>query len=330
MKIRIEKQEHLQDTQIPNIFIKEYMPVLTDLSTKVYLYIRMLSEMENSLSKADMVAVFDIDLESLNATLLELASHSLIEFSDSGILVCDIVEREVKKRYKSDGVQAPVLNNNNNLTQRQKVISDINKTFFSGVMSPSWYSEIDSWFEDYSFDPQVIYALFNECARRGKLNSKAYIAQVARNWNKSGIVNYNDLNAYFLAFDKTSKLSKLIGSKLKKKITQYDEDIITSWVHKMGYEFDVIEIAIRKTARLANPNLEYANKLLEEWFSKSLKTPQDVKEYEEIKKKKYFSKNSNDNKKAKNNVANFQQREYSEDYMDSLIEDVTAHTDSKN
>jgi len=196
-------------------------------------------------------------------------------------------------------------------------------------MSSSWYGEIDNWFEQYRFDTQVVYALFNECKRRSKLDSKAYVSKVALNWSNQGIVTYDDLNRYFLSYDKVTRISKKIGQKLKKNITEYDEEIITKWVSKMGYDFEIIEIVLKKISKLANPNLEYANKLLEEWFSMGLRSVDTIKSYEEEKREKYFQGKNNkgktmlDNNAKAANVGNFEQREYSEDYFEQMIENVT-------
>ena len=35
---------------------------------------------------------------------------------------------------------------------RAKAIENINNQFFQGIMSPSWYSDIDMWFKKYNFD----------------------------------------------------------------------------------------------------------------------------------------------------------------------------------
>ena len=168
--------------------------------------------------------------------------------------------------------------------------------------------------------------MFNECKRRKKLDSKAYISKVAANWSSHGVRTYEDLNKYSVTFDKINMLARKIGQKLRKNITEYDEEIIRGWVEKMGYDFDVIDIALRKTSKLANPNLEYSNKLLEEWFSKGMKTADEVTSYETSKAARYAKDKSDkgfqsDPASKKGNVANFKQRKYSDEYLEMMIED---------
>ena len=71
----------------------------------------------------------------------------------------------------------------------------------------------------FGFEPEVVYALFQECARRNKLNSKAYIAKVAESWASRSIVTYADLNRYFLSYEQITRLGKKIGRKLRRTMT---------------------------------------------------------------------------------------------------------------
>ncbi len=327
MKINKNNRLLFSDTLIPDIFIAEYLPALDGLAVKVYVYFALTAKNNTDISDEDIAKRLGSDTDSIRAALTELAAYGLIDINDKGFTVTDIKSKEMEKVYKLKTAKNPSdIIDKNNFSERNKMVSDINKTFFSGIMSPTWYSEIDDWFDSYQFDAQVIYALFNECTRRGKLNSKAYISKVAQNWSEIGIKTYDDLNRYFMTYDKVEKLSRKIGQKLRKNITEYDRELISVWINKMGYNFDIMDIALKKTSKLANPNLEYTDKLLKEWFSHGLITVEKIKEYEKVRKEEYFAKkNSENSEKKSTNVANFEQREYSEDYIEQMIEDPLKH-----
>lgn len=334
--MNIEENRNLlfSDTLLPDIFITDYMPILDGLAVKIYVYGILVARSKKDVPNKDFAARFGTDTETVKAALAELASYGLIDFTDKGFVITDIKAKEIDKIYKPKTSQMPSqIIKENITTEREKMISDISKTFFSGIMSPSWYCEIDNWFSQYRFDPQVVYALFNECMRRKKLDSKAYISKVALNWSKQGIVSYDDLNRYFLTYDKVIKLSKKVGQKLRKNITEYDEEIVAVWVDKMKYDFDIVDIALKKTSKLSNPNLEYANKLLEEWFSKGLVTTEQIVEYEKEKQLKFFSEkkkqegNFPNTKNTRSNVGNFDQREYSDEYHEQMLLDVTSYSE---
>ena len=46
-----------------------------------------------------------------------------------------------------------------------------------------------------------------------------------------------------------------------------------------GYSLDIIEIALKKTTSKANPNFDYLNKLISDWYEKGLKSPEQVQQY---------------------------------------------------
>lgn len=332
MHIEESKKLLFSDTLIPDIFITEYLPVLGGLAVKLYVYGLLVARSKKTITENELATRMGTDTETVKAAVTELASHDLVTLTDKGFDFNDIKTQEIEKIYKPKTTQTPIeLLSAEKFSEREKMMSDISKTFFSGVMSPSWYCEIDHWFDQYRFEPQVVYALFNECKRRKKLDSKAYIAKVAQNWSNHHIVTYQDLNTYFLAYDKISRISKKVGQKLHKNITEYDEELVAKWIEKFGYDFDVIEIALRKTSKLSSPNLEFTNKILEEWFSHQLQDPAGINAYEEQKASKYYASqkpaaeaNRYPDKKP-SNVGNFEQRQYSPEYLEQMIEDVTKY-----
>ena len=316
------------DTPVPDIFITEYLPELSDRAVKLYVYALLLARTRRVLPESDLESRMGTDREGVKVALTELAAHGLISFTERGFILEDVKEKEISKLYRPRTASSPSEGKGSDVAdQRSKMMADISKTFFSGLMSPSWYYEIEDWFERYRFDPQVVYALFNECKRRRKLDSKAYIAKVASNWAAHGVVTYDDLNRYSETYDRITMLAKKVGQKLRKSITEYDEELITGWVEKMHYGFDVIDIALRKTSKLANPNLEYTNRLLEEWFSRQLTDAPSVQRYEEEKSARYARSGKtaagDGRPSARTNVANFSQRSYSGDYYETMLEDLT-------
>jgi DnaD/phage-associated family protein len=329
MQIDESRKLLLSDTLVPDIFITEHLPDLNGLAVKLYIYILLAAHTRKHITEQELARRLGTDEENIRAAMLELATRDLIQIRDRGIEILDIKAAEIEKTYRPKTASAPleVLAAQELHSVREKLLSDIAKTFFQGLMSPSWYGEIDSWFDRYHFEPEVIYALFQECARRNKLDSKAYIGKVAENWAARGITSFGDLNTYFLAHDKISKASKKIGRKLRRQMTEYDEEIVTRWIEKMGYDFDIIDLALRKTTRLSNPNLEVIDHILEEWFAHQLRDAEAVKAFETAKAARRSaaagkSRAEGENAGKARNIGNFQQRDYSEDYLAGFYEDV--------
>lgn len=341
MQIEESRKLLMSDTLIPDIFIMEHLPSLSGLAVKIYLYALFCTRTRHALTEPDMSRRLGEDLDTIKAALAELAAADLIILRDKGFEFTDIKAAEIDKIYRPKTASTPLeaLADQKVQPVREKLMADIAKTFFQGLMSPSWYSEIDSYFDRFGFEPEVIYALFQECARRNKLNSKAYIARVAENWAARGIVTYADLNRYFMTYDQISKASKKIGRKLRRTMTEYDEEKVSRWIEKLGFDFEVIEIALRKAAKLANPSLDFVDRLLEEWFSNQLRDSEAITAYEEQKAARISAERMagrTDSRKgesvrapSRRNVGNFEQRQYSSEFLAGLYETV-PETDEVN
>lgn len=330
MQIDESRKLLLSDTLVPDIFITEHLPDLSGLAVKLYIYILLAARTRRNVSEQDLARRLGSDEDSIRAAMLELATRDLVQIRDRGLEILDIKAIEIEKSYRPKTSTEPVEIQaaQAKFGVREKLLADIAKTFFQGLMSPSWYSEIDSWFDRYRFEPEVIYALFQECARRNKLDSKAYIGKVAENWSARGITSFSELNAYFMAYDKVSKASKKVGRKLRRQMTEYDEEIISRWIEKFGFDFDIIDLALRKTTRLNNPNLEFIDRILEEWFSHQLNDAEAIKTYEAEKAARHSAAAAKGRGEAgqvsgkARNIGNFEQREYSQDYLAGFYEDV--------
>ncbi|MGI6326954.1 MAG: DnaD domain protein [Saccharofermentanales bacterium] len=327
MQINESRKLLLSDTLVPDIFITEHLPALSGPAVKLYVFMLLVARTNRSINEQDLARRLGTDEESIRATLLELAARDLVQIRNRGVEIMDIKAAEIQRIYRPKTASTPteITESQQKFDIREKLLADIAKTFFQGLMSPSWYGEIDTWFDRYKFEPEVIYALFQECARRNKLDSKAYISKVAENWAARGIITFADLNAYFLSYERISKTAKKVGRKLRRQMTEYDEEIVARWVDQFNYDFDIIDLALRKTTRLSNPNLEVVDRILTEWFSHQLRDVAAVKAYEANKAARFGKIGASAKGDAKaGNIGNFQQRNYTEDFLNEFYEDVTT------
>lgn len=326
MKLEENQKLLLSDTLVPDIFITEYLPALDGLAVKVYIYLLLALRKNRKVTENDLARRMGVDKEDIKIALLKLSDLKLIEIKSDGLTICDVKAQEIERTYRPKTASTPleIMAQGNVFSQREQLIRDISKTFFQGLMSPSWYAEIDSWFDRYHFEPEVVYALFQECSRRNKLDNRAYIAKVAENWSIRKIITYQDLNDYFVSYEKIKQITKKVGRKLRKSMTEYDEEIVSRWVEKMGYDFDIIEIALRKTVKLSQPNLAYIDRILQEWFSHQLREAVAINAYEADKAAKYGAASAaKGSASGAGNIGNFSQRDYSEDFLNEFYEPLT-------
>jgi len=302
-------------TELPDVFFTEYLYQASSDSIKVYLYMLFLSKYNKDIKVNDMSKALALPYNSIQESIKYWESQGVLTKKANGYIVNNIQEIELHKLYSPKVTQTKEeLEKSAQNQTRSKAIEHINNHCFNGVMSPSWYNDISLWFKKYSFDDQVMIALFEYCFNRSALH-RNYIQTVADAWAKSNIKNYNDLESYYEKQESMSKIKKSISKKLglNRGLTQYEEAYIEKWIVDYKYDLNIIEIALKKTTSKSNPNFEYLNKLISDWFDRNLKSPSDVQAY--LLDEKNKSKNIKELAK-KTGYNNYEQRNY--DNLDSL------------
>ena len=298
-------------TSLPDVFFTEYLSQINGDCIKVYLYMIFLAKYNKDIKLNDLSKKLELPLKTIQDSIKFLEEENLITKKNTGYILNNIQELELHKLYNPKITSSPeeiekIAQNK----YRAKAIENINNEFFQGIMSPSWYSDIDLWFKKYSFDEEVMIALFRYCFNRSALH-RNYIQTVAEAWFKNNIKTFNDLDKYYEKQEKLSTLQKTISKKLglTRNLSEYESNYIEKWNIDYGYNLDVIEIALKKTTSKSNPNFDYLDKLLTDWHDRNFKTTNDVQSFllqmkEKNKNIKTLEKNSG--------YSNYDQRNYND------------------
>ena len=265
-------------TEIPDVFFTEYLPLASGDFVKVYIYMLFLSNYGKDANITDLSKILALPYNTIQDALKFWEEQDVIIKKTNGYSLVNLQEIELSKLYN------PKLTSSTEdikLTEKSKyrahAIDSINNQFFQGLMSPSWYTDIDLWFNKYGFDEQVMIALFNYCADNRALH-RNYIQTVADAWAKNNIKTFNDLDDYFARNDKINILKKEISKKLRlqRNFNTFEEDYITKWNQDFGYGMDIIEIALKRSTSKVNAGFDYYDKLLTDWHQKGLNSVYDV------------------------------------------------------
>ena len=316
--IKIEKKDKsmlFSTTEILDVFFTEYMSEANGDYVKVYLCILFLSKYDKDIKLNDLSKRLNISINIIQSALAFWEEHGLLTKKVNGYILNNIQEIELNKLYSPNLALSPEdIKKNANDQYRAKAIECINNMYFQGIMSPTWYSDIDLWFKKYGFDEQVMISLFDYCFNKSALH-KNYVKTVAEAWSKNNIKTYEDLELYYQKFEKLNKIKKSIAKKLGRysPLTQFEEAYIEKWVIDFNYDLNIINIALKKTTSKANPSFDYLDKLITDWHDKNLKTESDVTNYlSELKQKKKNIKQL----EKQTNYNNYEQRNY--DDLDNL------------
>ena len=303
------------NTQLPDIFFTEYLSQSNGDYIKVYLYIIFLSKYGKDVKINDLSKKLELPLKTIQDAIKYWEELNVITKKNTGYIINSLQEIELHKLYKpkvslsSDAIKETAQNQ-----YRAKAIENINNEFFQGIMSPSWYTDIELWFKKYCFDEEVMIALFRYCFNRSAMH-RNYIQAVADAWHKNKIQTFSDLDKYYEKQEKLNVLYNSIAKKLGyvRKLTQYEEAYIEKWSVDYGYSLEIIEIALKKTTSKTNPNFDYLDKLLTDWHDRKFKNVNEIQAFLiDLKQKKKDIKEL----ETKTNYNNYNQRKY--DNLDSL------------
>ncbi len=305
-----EKAMLFSETTIPDIFFAEYLSQLPGDYVKLYMYLVFISKYNKEFKINDLSKTLTLSYNTIEDGIKALEQEGLITKKGTGYMLVDIQEDALHKLYKPNLTLSPEkIKENAKSKSRAKAIEHIINNYFQGSRGPLWYSQIDLWFNKYNFDDQVMIALFDYCHDKRALH-KNYVQAVADAWGASKIKTWGDLEEYERKRENMTQIKRTIAKKLGKKdrLTEYEEAYIEKWICEYKYGLDVIEIALKRTTFKTNPTFEYINNIITDWHERKLKTPKEVQEFLEKRKKQ----NQNTKKLQKQvSKASYEQRQYS-------------------
>ena len=299
-------------TPLPDVFLSEYLSQAPGDYIKVYLYLVFLSKYNREIKLNDLSKKVALPLNIIQEAMKYWEENGVITKKGSDYIVNHLQEIELNKLYSPKiAVSKEAIQNMEKDKSRSNAIENINTTFFQGIMSPSWYSDIDLWFKKYEFDEEVMIALFRYCFDKSALH-RNYVKTVAEAWHGNHIKTFSQLDEYFENQEKLKKIKKDICKKLglTRALTQYEEAYVEKWLQEFHYPFDVIEIALKKTTSKTNPNFDYIDKMITDWYDRKLLNADDVKTYllefkNKTKQIKELEKKTNYQNYDQRNITNF-------------------------
>jgi len=300
MKFETNLSMLFKDFSIPEVFITEYFCNASGDYIKIYIYCLFLCKYNCEISTLDLSKKLSIPIKIVEEGLKYWEEQGTIIKKNKTYEIVDLKTIEVNKLYTpklTSSVEDAIVGNSKNILRTQ-AINEINSTFFQGVMSPSWYTDIDNIFTKYNFDEDVVISLFRYCFDRQALHKK-YLYAVAEGWASNKIHTMNDLEKHYLEVEEINKTKKSISKKLgiKRSLSQYEEAYIEKWFKDYNYSMNIIEVALKKTTSKLNFNFEYLDKIISDWHERNLSSVEEINDYlkEQKQKQKYINEHKNDN-----------------------------------
>ena len=348
-KITLHTEGISDVTIVPNTFIDLYMPSANGAYVKVYLYllrsfnnnnleitissiadrldntekdiIRALNywEKQNLLviernTQKEITAIHMTDLNGFcNSSIAEATAADDIdsELDEIAVSIHTLKDPAIRQRYSQEKITE--LTGNDEIKWAMHIV----EIYLDRPLKPMDIQLILYLYEELRFSSELIMYLYEYCVSRNK-KSPSYIEAVALTWAKEGIdteekareatVTYNE---HFNSVNKAFGLNRAPG--------QIERQYITKWVEVFSFSDDIIIEACNRTIlRTQKPDFKYADKILETWFKKNVKSKADIANLdEEFAKGKTTSKVTPIAKQSSNKFNQFPQRTYTaKDYAE--------------
>ena len=304
-----EMQKDLGDTPIENIFINDYMPQADGTYVKVYLmgykYAKDRQDFNNeTLSKNLKLPLTDV----LNAWNY-WENEGIIIKHETDDEYNYIVEFVNLKQYYVDNVYKHIhkINDKNNYVDNDKLISTAKNPEIKTMMEeiedmlgrPLKINEkqkIVTWLNKYKTKPNVMTQAFSYSVNNKKVKRFSYIESVVSAWYDAGVVDLDTMVEYLEKrndrFSAYSRISKALG--FNRTLTEAEMRTIDRWIDEWDFSMEMILKCLDNSTKINNPNLNYFDKILSEWYKNGFKTIDDLKNDKKPgKPKKETSKNKN-------------------------------------
>ena len=351
-KISINAEGGTKYTLISNSFIDKFMPSANGAYVKVYLHLlRCFSANHPEISISSIADRLDHTEKDIIRALHYWEKLSLITLKENSqkeiteIQLIDISAMEVTDTQEGNETgtdtqldeiavsihtpEKPARRQSYSPKEIEKMTSNdeikwamhIVEIYLNRPLKPMDIQLILYLYEQLHFSAELIMFLYEYCESKGKKNA-SYIEAVALTWAEEGIDTEEKAKEATAAYnDHYNAVNKAFG--LNRSPGQIERQYIKKWTEVFNFDDDIlIEACNRTLLRTQKPDFKYANKILENWFKKGIKSQDEIEKLDEEFNKKnqsYGNKVSPiPNVKPSGNKFNqFPQRTYtSKDYAD--------------
>jgi DnaD/phage-associated family protein len=154
--------------------------------------------------------------------------------------------------------------------------------------------DVLEWVDEYGFSLEMIEAVIQEGRRQGIIKM-SYLNRIAQGWAEAGIETPEQAAAHMQEHQKLKSKHTLVTQALGilRPLTATEQAMLDRWFNEWGFHDNVILQACERAAGSKNP-LQYTNKVLEAWLAEGVRTPADLEQMvEQRKRNAAAARNSN-------------------------------------
>lgn len=174
---------------------------------------------------------------------------------------------------------------------------------------------VEKWLNQYKYDFDILELALERTTAKTSPNLK-YIDSIISSWYSAGLKTREEV-LHYMKTNNYREIQDKIMKKLKRTslLTEFEVKFIEKWATQFKYGLEIIELALAKTAGKPYAVFKYIDCVLSDWHKNGLKNVEEVLVYDTTRKR-----TSKAAAAAIPQHSNFEQREYTNEYYDSLYE----------
>ena len=330
--ITLQKPSQSEVTLLSNIFIDDYMPEANGEFVKVYIYLlRALSTTPVSFTLEQMADHLLCTERDILRALKYWSRQELLALdfaADKSLRGIALLLPKAKASAEDETAAAALKqavpakaapltpDRVKELKQNEDIIQllYIAEQYLGKTLTPTETRKILFFYDELHMSVDLIDYLIEYCVGRDH-RSIRYIETVAMAWKEEGITTVE------MAKDSTSRYSKEYFSVLKamgitnRNPSDAEISLINTWTRDYGFAMELIQEACSRTVlQTGQPSFAFADKILQRWKDKNIRTLGDVRlqdaQHQKRKLEKAVSKADKPKSAAPNRFNNFHQRDY--------------------
>ena len=275
----------LSDTQVPDLFITEYMSSLTAGAIRIYLFMLMNQSASGVAMDAKTLShKLGMSIKEVDEEIFYLSKTGLVDRNAKGeYVLIDIKAKEIDRYIEAkanEDLEMPPTHDDPTLGSLSKSISD---TFFMGKMGYIWQRFIDDSSKVYKLNADVIYALFISLQENGKLKNVKAAEDLRSDWCARGVKSSSDLEKIVDEDNRMKDCVYLMGKKTRKKFDDVDMEYMRTWMMVYKMEPDVpayLYSYLRKDKKKEKVTFAEMDIILQEWMSHNIHDAEAASAYE--------------------------------------------------
>lgn len=270
---------YLLDTSVENVFISEYMASAPAEYVKIYLFALMYANaghyMDNE-TIAKQLAIAEEDVlkawtywESLGVIIKHFEDpkdkfHYAVEFVNlKEQLYCP--QHKQTNKEKNAGNAGRLVD-----IQVKELFANIEK-IKGKLLGGTEPVTVLSWIDELGAAPELILYAYSYCKKIRKKDSVNYVGAVLKEWIARDLRTKEDVESYLQEVDSRhyqyKRVMKALG--FNRNATEQEKLLMDKWFGEMGYTIEKVLEACGKTSGISNPNINYVNKILQNWKEES-------------------------------------------------------------